>query len=114
MALTANTIDHPLRGELPGATNVGTSGEPGEGPYVRLWLKVEAETIKAASYRTPGCPSSIAAASMTVRLITGRTVEQAMRLEAKDLLLILGGLPEGRGHIATMCIEALRDGLRRI
>ena len=113
MAWTLSTIDLPLRGELPEATNVGTAGEPGEGPYIRLWLKIESNRILAASYKTPGCPSSIAAASMTVRLITGRTVEQAMLLEAKDLLLVLGGLPEGRGHVAAMCIEALHDGLRR-
>jgi hypothetical protein len=26
-------------------------------------------------------------------------------------LKLLGGLPDGRGHLADMCVEALRDAL---
>jgi NifU-like protein involved in Fe-S cluster formation len=92
-------------------TLTGISGAPGEGSYVILWITVDEGVIQDAKFKVPGCPSSIAAASMTVRVVKGRTVEQALRLDADDLLKLLGGLPDGRGHLADMCVEALRDAL---
>ena len=74
-------------GELPGATHIGVGGVPGDGPYVRLWLVVQDGRIVRASYACNGCPSSIAASSMTATL------------------------PEGKGYYADLAVEALRDAL---
>jgi nitrogen fixation NifU-like protein len=103
--------DRTLSGPLEGATNVGTCGEPGEGAYVRIWLKISDGRILAATSATHGCPSSQAASGMAVRLATGRTVEQAMLLTGRDVGLVLGGLPEGKGHFADMAVSALRSAL---
>ena len=103
--------DTALCGPLAGATNVGTAGEPGEGAYSRIWLLVERGRIERACYSTHGCPSSMAASAMTARLATGRTIEQAGQITARDVDLILGGLPEGKGHFADMAVEALRRAL---
>jgi len=80
------------------ATHYGVCGIPGEGPYVQVWLKIEGGRIVRAAQQTNGCPAQIASASLTAQLITGRTVEQAKRIEPKDILTILGGLPEGKEH----------------
>jgi NifU-like protein involved in Fe-S cluster formation len=96
-------------GPLGDATHYGVSGSPGDGPSVEIWLVVERDVIERIAYRTHGCPSSQAASAMLCRVSTGRTVEQASQLTDKDLLLILGGLPDGKGHFATMAVAALQS-----
>jgi nitrogen fixation NifU-like protein len=48
---------------------------------------------------------------MTTEIVKGRSVEEALRLEPEDLILILGGLPEGKEECARMAVHALRDAL---
>jgi hypothetical protein len=50
---------------------------------------------------------------MTAKLVTGRGVEQALRLTGQDVVLVLGGLPEGKGHFADMAVSALRSALEQ-
>lgn len=112
--LAADHVQRPRNcGPMEGATHFGTCGSRGDGPYVEIWLQIDEseERIKRAAYRTHGCPSSIASASMLCQVVTGRTLSQALSLEAKDLILILGGLPEGKETFATMSVEALRSAL---
>lgn len=99
-------------GRLEGATHVGVSGTPGDGPYVRIWLIVKDKTIVAATYECNGCPSSIAASSMAAQVLIGRSVDKALLLEARDLLLLLGGLPEGKEYYAEMAVEAFKNALQ--
>lgn len=98
-------------GPLPDATGRGTVGEPGEGPFTSIWLSVVDRRIARAAYKTHGCPSSVAAASMTAQLVTGRSLEEAALLTRDDLILVLGGLPEGKGHFADFAISALNAAL---
>jgi NifU-like protein len=44
-------------------------------------------------------------------LFKGRTVDQARRLTKADLLLILGGLPDGKESCAEMAVNALQLAL---
>ncbi|MBX3117423.1 MAG: iron-sulfur cluster assembly scaffold protein [Fimbriimonadaceae bacterium] len=99
-------------GELEDATHVGTGGTPGEGPYVRLWLILEEGTVRKATYACNGCPSSIAAASMSALLLAGRTVAQALSIDARDVMTVLGGLPEGKEYYADLAVQAIQDALK--
>jgi NifU-like protein involved in Fe-S cluster formation len=76
-----------------------------------MWLQIADGRIEKASYKTHGCPSSAAAAGMTVTLVTGRTLEQANLITPGDVKTVLGGLPEGKGHFADMAIESLKKAL---
>lgn len=91
------------------ASLIGVSGAQGEGPYVRFWLKVEGGKILKASYETNGCPSSIACASMLCELAMGRELDKMKLLEPEELILILGGLPEGKESYARLAIDAIRS-----
>lgn len=93
-------------GPLDGA-RYGVSGEPGEGPWIEVWLRVEGARIADAAYRCHGCPSAIASGSVLCDLVRGRTLEAAARLEISDLLIVLGDLPPGKGYLAAMAVEAL-------
>jgi len=48
---------------------------------------------------------------MTAQILTGRTIEQALTLTSRDLDLLLGGLPEGKGACADRAIEAVQQAL---
>ena len=112
--IAAEHVQSPRNaGRIEDATHVGVGGTPGEGPYVRLWLVLDGDMIRRAGYECNGCPSSTAAASMAAQLLAGRTRERALRLEPHDLLLILGGLPEGKESYAAMAVEAVREALEK-
>jgi nitrogen fixation NifU-like protein len=99
-------------GPLEGATSVGRYGSEGGGPYMTLWIDVQSGRIARAAYKSNGCPAAMACGSMTCEIVRGRTVEEALRLERDDLIVILGGLPEGKGECAAHAIFALQDALK--
>ena len=89
----------------------GCSGSPGGGRYVILRLSVHGNTIVDCSFESNGCPAAHTAVGGLVAFIKGRKLEQAALLDPEDLLVLIGGLPDGKGYYATMAIEALRDAL---
>ena len=100
-------------GPLEGATHQGIAGMPGDGPYMILWFQVEdGGRIAKAAYATYGCPAAVASGSITASVLTGRTVEQALRLTAEDILGVLQGLPEGKEECAQLAATALQNAFR--
>ena len=107
-------VSSPLnRGPLEDATHYGESDQPGEGPYVQIWLFIEDCVIKKAAFKSPGCPSSTASAGVLCALVTGREVDKALSLTSSDLLAVIGGLPEGKGHYVDRTLKALGKALGR-
>ena len=108
---SAAVLDHTLNprnaGPLEDASHYGQSGDPGGGPYVQLWFIVDEDRIVQGAYQTYGCPAAIACASLAAEVLRGRSVEQALLLTSQDIALILGGLPEGKGHCPAMVVEAI-------
>lgn len=103
---------NPARaGDLVGATHDGVAGEPGEGPYVRIRLRARGECVEQASYETFGCPAAIACGSLVARLAEGRTFRELLRLEPEDLVMMLGGLPDGKEHCPRLAVTALRRAM---
>ena len=108
--LAADHVQRPRNvGPLEGATHEGCCGEPGDGPFVKFWLHVDEDMITHAAYQTHGCPSSIASASMLAQLAIGHPLNWSQEITAKDLLTILGGLPEGKEKFADMAVRALKS-----
>ena len=52
---------------MPDADFTGAAGVVGQGPYLQLFAKVEAEVVKEASYQTYTYPNAIACGSWVVR-----------------------------------------------
>jgi len=101
------------RGAMADADAVGQAGTPGEGPFAMIWLKRTGERIAEARFETHGCPYSVACAAWLTQWAIGKTREEALVLEAGDLMKVVGGLPLGKEHCAVLAVNALRDGLRR-
>jgi nitrogen fixation NifU-like protein len=112
-ALAADHIAVPRNvGPLEEATHRGVAGVPGDGPHMILWFQVENGCIQKAAYATYGCPAAIASGSITATLLTGRTVEQALRLTAEDIIRVLQGLPEGKQDCAQLAATALQNAFQ--
>jgi len=112
-AIAARHVADPLhRGAVEHATHRGTGGDPGGGPYVVLYLRVEGERIVKAGYECNGCPATVACSDFTAELLEGRTVEQALSITPKDLLLLIGGLPEGREAVAQLVVQSIQASLK--
>jgi NifU-like protein involved in Fe-S cluster formation len=109
----AFVMDHVLNprnaGPLEGATHIGLCGIPGDGRYIKYWLKLDGETIVDASYECHGCPASIGCASLLVQLAKGKTLTQARQITGHDLVVLLRGLPEGKEAVPDMAVQALVD-----
>ena len=99
-------------GPLAEATHQGVAGVPGDGPFMILWFQVENGKILKAAYATYGCPAAVASGSITASVLTGRTVELALRLTAEDIIRILQGLPEGKEECAQLAATALQNAFR--
>ena len=112
--LAQEHISNPRNlGPMEAATDVGTAGAPGEGPFMTLWFEVTEGVIRRAAFQTYGCAAATAAGSITTVLLTGRTIEQALLLTARDIQLVLGGLPEGKEHCAQLAAEAVQRALTK-
>ncbi len=86
----------------------GTAGDPGGGPYVTLRLTLRNDMVVAAGWESNGCPAAQTAACGMAAFAKGRTTQQLARLDASDLLALIGGLPDGKGHYADLAIDALK------
>ena len=98
---------------MPDADVVGQAGIAGQGPYLQFFLKVNGPVVQEACFQTYTCPNAIACGSWVTRWMEGREPDVLARLEAEDLMRILGGLPLGKEHCATLTVNALRDALKQ-
>lgn len=74
---------------------------------IEIFLRVEGETIVAASFVTDGCATSIASGSMAVELAEGKPLFEARLLGGDDVLDALDGLPDGSEHCAVLAANTL-------
>ena len=103
-------INNPRNvGPLEGATHYGVAGVPGDGPFVQLWFIVDGDQIQRGSYKTYGCPTSIASASMIAELVAGKSVETALSLTEADIRALLAYVPEGKEDCPPRAVCALQS-----
>ncbi len=115
--LSPTIIDHfysPRNsGVLVDATHRGVAGCPGDGPYVILSFKVVGDEIQGASYETYGCPVVVTCASYVAELFTGKKIEHALSLTARDLTVLIGGIPAGKEHCPQLAVEAVQKAFAK-
>jgi nitrogen fixation NifU-like protein len=101
-------------GKLPeNETSVSQSYKGSCGDTMQYFLNIKDGVIKKASFITDGCGASIATASQTTLLITGKTLDYAEKLTAEDIDKTLGGLPEDHKHCAELSARTLKRALAK-
>src|SRR5882672_11270708 len=100
-------------GELPGADAIGTVGNADCGDMLRVWVKFKDENgkkvIDRASFQSFGCETAIAAASLAMELIRGKTPDEALQMRGEEFARDLGPLPPTKVHCTQLVEGAIRD-----
>ncbi len=68
--------------------------------------------VMDARFGSFGCVPAIAAASIVSAWAVGRTVEEAMRLTASEVVDMLGGVPDERRFCCELAVDALHGAVR--
>ena len=82
------------------------------GDTMEFFIRVRDGMIEDASFFTDGCATSIASGSMTVEMVRGRSVDEALAISQDDILNELGGLPKESVHCALLASDTLRKAVK--
>lgn len=99
-------------GALEDATHYGQAGTPGQGPCIRIWLRVADGRIAAARWKAWGCPAAIACSEAACCWSEGRSLEQLLSVTPALVIEWVGGVPEGKEHCPELIVGALRSMAR--
>lgn len=98
-------------GSLDGANAVGKVGNARCGDVMWIYLKVEDDVIVDAKFETFGCVAAIAASSVAIDMIKGKTLKDALSVSNKDVIDALGGLPPQKIHCSVLAEEGIRKAI---
>jgi len=100
-------------GTLEGkGTAKGTVGNPVCGDLMEFSLKVENNRIKDIKFKTFGCGSAVATASMITELAKGKTLDEALKITRQDVADELDGLPPVKMHCSNLAADALKEAIK--
>ena len=117
MALYSETVMDHFRnprnvGVIENADGIGEVGNAKCGDIMKIYLKIENDTIVDVKFETFGCGSAIASSSMATEMIKGKPVSEAMKLTNKAVAEALDGLPAHKLHCSVLAEEAIKAALQ--
>ena len=84
--------------------------EEERGIYTEKTLEVAYNPKNVGELEAPS-GASMACGSVVTELVKGKTIEEALTVEDKDVLSVLGGLPEENIHCSVLAMDTLRAAL---
>lgn len=101
------------QGELKGATHSAEASNLSCGDKLHIDIIVKNDIIEDVKFSGSGCAISQAAASLLTEYIKKKPVEEALSLEPKDILELLGvTLSPNRLKCGLLSLETLKETLR--
>ena len=93
----------------------GTVGNPICGDQMKMYLKLDpkTDTITDIKWKTYGCASAIASTSALSEMAKGKTLDDALKITAKDIDDYLGTLPKHKFHCSILGHDALKDAIEK-
>jgi len=104
---------HPKNvGEVENPDGSAEVGNITCGDALKFTFKLDKDgRIVEAKFKTFGCASAIASSSALTELVKGMTLEEAGKVTNKDIVKVLGELPEEKIHCSVMGMEALQAAI---
>ena len=81
------------------------------GDTVAMFLKINEGKIENIKYQTDGCGITVAVNSMLTKLVSKKSLEDAMKISPQYLTDIIGGLPEENLHCAKLSVMTLQAAI---
>ncbi|MCI8501273.1 MAG: Fe-S cluster assembly scaffold protein NifU [Oscillospiraceae bacterium] len=98
-------------GELEDANGVGEVGNAKCGDIMKMFLKINGNTIEDVKFKTFGCGAAIATSSIATEMIKGKSVDDALKLTNKAVVEALDGLPASKIHCSVLAEQAIKAAL---
>lgn len=109
--VTRRALNPPLLGDLPSPDGYAhVTGECGD--VMEVFLAVRDRRIQEARFDTLGCGFTLACGSVAMEMAQGKTLSEALRIDAKEIARSLGGLPPTHEHCAELAAETLKKAIR--
>jgi nitrogen fixation NifU-like protein len=78
---------------------------------MKITLKIENGKIKDARFWTDGCGATLAAGNMLIKMVKGKTLQEANNVNPKQLIDTLEGLPKEHIHCALLAVNTLHKSI---
>ena len=115
MIYSEKVMDHYANprnvGEIEDANGVGEVGNAKCGDIMKMYLKIEDNTIKDVKFKTFGCGAAVATSSMATEMVKGKSIQEAMEVTNKAVMEALDGLPPVKIHCSLLAEEAIHAAL---
>jgi len=112
---TERVLDHfsnPRNvGEIEDADGVGEVGNARCGDIMKMFLKIEDNSIADVKFKTFGCGAAVASSSVATELIKGKSIEYALALTNSAVIEALEGLPPEKIHCSVLAEQAIKTAL---
>lgn len=113
---------HPKNlGKIENADGLGKVGNPQCGDILWLYIKVgkkknkktgkKEEFIQDIKFQTLGCAAAIAVSSILTEMAKGKTLKEAKKIDNKEIVKKLGGLPPIKHHCSLLGSQTLRKAI---
>ncbi len=103
-------IEQPYMGNLPDADQIsemqGTCGDT-----MKIFLKIDDNTITDIRYQVLGCPGAISASMAAVDLVKGKSIEKARKLNDGDVFNQLVDIPVKKHHCIQLAVKTLHKAI---
>jgi len=90
---------------------IGRVGNPVCGDLMEIYIRVKNDKIDDIKFKTFGCGSAIATASMVSELAKGKTLDEALTITRQDVANELDGLPPIKMHCSNLAADALKNAI---
>ena len=98
-------------GEIEDADAVGEVGNAKCGDLMKMYLKIDGDTITDVKFKTFGCGAAIATSSIATEMIKGKKISEALKLSNKAVIEALDGLPPAKIHCSVLAEQAVKAAL---
>ena len=95
------------------AKNVGTGmvGAPACGDVMRLQIEVnDKDVITDCKFKTYGCGSAIASSQQMIKMLIGKTLEEAKKIKDREIAEILE-LPSIKIHCSVLAEDSIKKAI---
>ena len=115
MVYSEKVMDHFANprnvGEIEDANGVGEVGNAKCGDIMKMYLKIENNTIADVKFKTIGCGAAIATSSIATEMIKGKPLDEALKLTNRAVVEALDGLPPAKLHCSVLAEQAVKSAV---